>query len=538
MISPDSAPQHPQHPNTPGRGLGFRGQAAVTYWLVLWLASSFQVAAFGANLAQDPSRPFFLLRALLAGSLMLPLFTALGLLGRRWLVLAFFAAKALFLGINLAYFGYYHFYLNPVIAWDLWAEGVATAGRGGIPSLGSLWLLVLDLPFLALALAGLPHLRVVLVGRRALAAALVLLPLLVPLFYEAYNHVERRNLAKLLEVDTKTGQQRIVQVYGPLVNFLVNLRLSLGEGQVLAQLDPGPEQSGSGHAPLRSLVLIQVEALGAGLPETLVDGRPVMPFLASLRSAGAYYPAMQAFHAAGGTSDAEFSIINSVRPSTQRPAIKLRSYAYPNSFVARLAAAGYQTLAFHGNDGSFFDRLDAFPRMGFGAFLDQRALGLPTAIWGADDAQLFDAVAARLIPLQQPFLAYVITMSSHTPFDLLSEGVPPGADLPTRYLAVMAAVDRRLESFVTRLRTQRPDLTIILFGDHAPGDFHPSYATVNGQVQETVPLFILGPDVAAATTTTTTSTITTTTFLDLAPTVLELSGIPWTLRTQGQALVK
>jgi phosphoglycerol transferase MdoB-like AlkP superfamily enzyme len=507
---------------------------ALISWALLLLASSFQVAAFGAELGQISGFGFLGLKTALAACFLLPVLAGTVLLGRTWVLLAFYVAKACFLGINLAYFSYFHFYLNPVIAWDLLAEGVATAGRGGIPNLESLWLLALDLPFLVMAALSLKGLHQMVSRQRALGLALVLLPLFLPLFYEAYNHAERQNLAKLLEDETKTGQQRIVQVYGTLVNFLVNLRLSLSEDAIIAELDPGPEIGGPGTGEKRSLVLIQVEALGAGLPETQVDGRPLMPFLASLRNQGAYFPEVLAIHLAGGTSDAEFSIINSVVPSAQRPSMKLRSYSYPNSFVARLAAAGYQTLAFHGNDGSFFDRAEAFPRMGFKAFLDQKSLGLPTDTWGADDARLFEAVGDRILPLTQPFLAYIITMSSHTPFDLLSLGRQPSPDISVRYLAVMKAIDQRLQVFVERLRAQRPDLVILILGDHAPGDFHPSYKSVAGKVQETVPLFILGPGIAQPPTTTKANP----SFVDLAPTVLSLTGMPWTLRSRGQPLLQ
>ncbi len=62
-----------------------------------------------------------------------------------------------------------------------------------------------------------------------------------------------------------------------------------------------------------------------------------------------YFPYLLSYHFAGGTSDCEVAVLNSIEPLTSEPTMKLYDYGYPNSLVKRLETAGYHTLAFHGN---------------------------------------------------------------------------------------------------------------------------------------------------------------------------------------------
>ena len=108
-------------------------------------------------------------------------------------------------------------------------------------------------------------------------------------------------------------------------------------------------------------VIIQVESMDANIVNQKYKGVYVTPFLRSLTASAVYYPFAMSYHEGGGTSDSEFSIINSVEPLESYPALKLSSYDFPNSMVSKLDAQGYSTFAFHGNIGSFYNEMWHFP---------------------------------------------------------------------------------------------------------------------------------------------------------------------------------
>jgi phosphoglycerol transferase MdoB-like AlkP superfamily enzyme len=103
-----------------------------------------------------------------------------------------------------------------------------------------------------------------------------------------------------------------------------------------------------------------------------------------------------------------------------------------------------------------------------------------------------------LTGVKSPYFAYILTLTSHTPFDLIDEKDYVSdfqADDPVvkNYLNSMAYVDSALEKFITAMQQMDPEILIIIFGDHCSNINEPEYTSYSIKGLEPIPLFILDP---------------------------------------------
>jgi lipoteichoic acid synthase len=105
-----------------------------------------------------------------------------------------------------------------------------------------------------------------------------------------------------------------------------------------------------------------------------------------------------------------------------------------------------------------------------------------------------------------------------------------------RYFTCMAYVDSTLQAFVGGVRKANPRATVFIFGDHIPQlrshSYHEALARVDERRLEFVPLFILTPDNRIHVEKKRAASL-----LDIAPTLLAASGVPYHLTTWGQDLL-
>ena len=179
--------------------------------------------------------------------------------------------------------------------------------------------------------------------------------------------------------------------------------------------------------------------------------------------------------AAGNTSDAEFATNNSLYGT-------VKSYTYEiyknNTFrglPVLLKGKGYDTIAMHGYDGSYWSRNVMYPAQGFDTFLDDKFYE-PTAVhgWGIIDEEFFRQSVDYLKNIDGPFYGFMVSLSNHTPFKMeekycrieLAE-----KHLNTRfgnYLNSVAYSDYALGVFIDELKKAGiyENSVIAVYGDH------------------------------------------------------------------------
>lgn len=227
-----------------------------------------------------------------------------------------------------------------------------------------------------------------------------------------------------------------------------------------------------------NVLRIQVEALQGFTSGLKVAGIPVTPNLNALVRDARYYPNAYAQIGGGGTSDAEFMAATSLYPVRQGAAfVRYGHQRFPTALPAMLQARGYQTFAMHAfpNPG-FWNRSVAYPSLGYGTYLDARAMGLqPKVGLGLSDAAFFERGLDRLEATKAPFCASMVTLSSHHPYRRAAafgpkafEAVPD--ETLSNYLRAIHYVDAELGKVFARMKANGMwDKTIVVvYGDH-PG---------------------------------------------------------------------
>lgn len=455
----------------------------------------------------------------------------------RIIATGFYIIQFLYLSANYIYFSFFGIYLSPKLVYSLFEEGTITVTRGIFPFGAFLLLFLIDLPFFILILKKnvFNFFSEIKFKNKIIIFSFILL---IIFLYVQFSNKDDGEIKRHQELHEEFG---IVEKYGLL---LWQLDLFSYEDYYLDKLQKSQNIiEGEKKEKFCNVIMIQVEALDSFIVQLEWNGNKIMPYIDKLLDSSIYYPYTLSYHFGGGTSDCEFSIINSVEPLLYYPSIKIFNYSYENSFVKILKKNNYSAKAFHGNYSSFFNRKYAFKAMGFDIFYDLRNMNLQMKGWGAPDEDLFEFVFKEIKKEDKPFFYHIITMSSHFPFvNVLNYYDNPNFHHPERearnYFLSMSYVDMVLKKYVEEF-LKVPDTYIFIYGDHTPGlyfnskSYQPSKLFKDFKKYEFVPLIIITPDfknyreknLCAS-------------FLDIAPTVLDATGVKFKYSTDGQDLIK
>lgn len=472
--------------------------------------------------------------------------------GSRIIIGSLYVLQTLYITINLGYYLYFRSYIHVLQYIYLFHEASLLAGRFAIPLNAKMLLAFIDLPvfiyiFISLKSPGRLKIRF---GKQLIIVMLV--PVLILAALEGLNYVRNYSIVSFLENPSKdVGESQTVKVYGTLVNNIIDFIRYNNENSIIDKFQYGKEMNSVASLSSGSLksadiskpnyILIQVESMDANIINQTYKGNYVTPFLHSLESQSIYFPYAMSYHEGGGTSDSEFSVLNSMEPLKDYPALKLSSYEYPNSLVKRLDDASYATLAFHGNAGDYFNRNTAFQKIGYSTFYDMLKMNLPQKGWGIPDDEVLSFALEKLKTVNAPFFAHIITMSSHEPFTFVRNyyNNPLYDDIEDKtvkeYYNSFSYVDKSIGDFVNTVKTNLKNTYIIIYGDHTPNITSLMYSqasfTIDGRYFEFVPMIVLTPDGKIRKETKEVAS-----FLDVAPTILKTSGISYDFKSDGQVL--
>jgi hypothetical protein len=257
---------------------------------------------------------------------------------------------------------------------------------------------------------------------------------------------------------------------------------------------------GTGGLGIRNVVLIQVEGLGATLLEHDEPQGPVLPFLRSLAAEGLYFP--RVYQSFPSTDGAVFATLTSLHWTHALGGSGVRlSQSVMGTYFASLPrllnAPEAQHYAFSGfrhrtAEITSFLRNLGFRAAGFdalGAALGPAAMG-PL---GINDGPLLLEAARVVAASPGPFSLYVMTGTSHSPWQVPPEAPKPLGDGP---LGTFRYTDDSIRAFVERLRATRPDFEhtlLVVIGDHTGPTFGPQRLE-----RLRLPLILAGPPIARA----------------------------------------
>ena len=299
----------------------------------------------------------------------------------------------------------------------------------------------------------------------------------------------------------------------------------------------------------KNLIIIQVESLENSVINQTIDGQEITPNLNQLAKSGLYFNNYYTQVGPGNTADAEFATMNSLYPLADD--VAFIDYA-KNTYKALpqlLVNNGYKTYSLHGDVPTFWNRSNIYPQLGYQKAYDlddytvTRSVGKGPSDLGDED--LFSQSLPRLEGFKQPFMATLITMSSHTPFilpeDLQTLQIPSNTSLnfqQQQYLESVHYADKAIGEFIDGLKKDGlyDNSLILIWGDH--GSFtNISQALGSDSIlpklsNSQVPMILLAPGGKIIGTTDIPSS-----HLDIYPTVVNLLGIVPPKSILGQDLL-
>ncbi len=189
----------------------------------------------------------------------------------------------------------------------------------------------------------------------------------------------------------------------------------------------------------------------------------------------------------GYTANAEFEALCGFPVQTDAVFFEGRLRRDAPCLPRHLGEAGYRSFASHPNAAPFWNRINAYRRVGFEHYWSDRHFVLDDMNGEfLSDASLFRQVLERVGPElggAQPVFNYVLTYFGHLDYPLNSarpEVIKAKTDnaLVQAYANTVYYKSRELMGFLEQLRKRDPDAIIVLFGDHLPslGWNHGGYA--------------------------------------------------------------
>lgn len=268
-----------------------------------------------------------------------------------------------------------------------------------------------------------------------------------------------------------------------------------------------------------NVVVVILESFARTVMDETVDGREVMPCMQRLKREGIWFENL--FANSFRTDRGEVAILGGFPAQTRISIMKYpgKSRSLP-SLARSLSRAGYATSFCYGGDLNFTDQAQYMYATGWQELIWQKDLHFDAepSDWGWDDALMCDWFADRVIALDaggKPFLAGLLTLSSHKPFDV------PYAKFEDPVLNAMAFSDECVGRMIDRLKASPAwdNLLVVLVADH--GYPYPKTLPYNVPLRHRIPMIWTGGAVSSPRIVGTYASQ-----IDIAATLLSQLGLP------------
>lgn len=228
-----------------------------------------------------------------------------------------------------------------------------------------------------------------------------------------------------------------------------------------------------GAARDKNLIVIQVEAMQGFVPDLMIEGKEVTPFLNELKNKSFYFNNIYHQVAGGNTADAEFMLNNSLYPSVTGAV----NYLYPMNKYLTLAdilnEEDYTSRMFHAYESSFWNREAIYKNYNYEKFYSMNDFNMEEIRgWAVSDDSFFKQ-SIDISEENSKFFSLLVTLSSHHPYDGFSDIELETGDFNDtqvgNYLKSMKYVDMAMENLFNDLkeRSLLENTMIVIYGDHS-----------------------------------------------------------------------
>ena len=174
-----------------------------------------------------------------------------------------------------------------------------------------------------------------------------------------------------------------------------------------------------------NVIVIHAESIQNVALRTSFNGQQVAPTLNRLKDEGLYFSNYYAQASSGTSSDSEFTFATSLLPVTNGAvAVSYWNREY-ETMQKLLRDQGYRTISMHGNNGSFWNRINFHKSLGYDKFYSKADYNIDEEIGlGLSDKSFFTQSVEKLKKEKEKnekIYATLIMLSNHTPFDALDK---------------------------------------------------------------------------------------------------------------------
>jgi len=236
-----------------------------------------------------------------------------------------------------------------------------------------------------------------------------------------------------------------------------------------------PDNKYKGMFKGKNLIFIQVESLEKFVLNQKINGKEITPNLNKLLNNSLYFSNFYEQTNRGNSSDADLLANTSVYPLREGSTF----FRYPdntyNSMPYLMKGLGYDTIAIHPDKGGFWNWMPALYAMGFDSCIDSSKLVLDEYIGlGLSDESYFKQIRPIIKELRQPFYAFMVTLTSHVPFEMPEDkkelGLEESLDKTKLggYFESIHYTDKHLGNFISSLDEEGllDNTVVVIYGDH------------------------------------------------------------------------
>lgn len=279
-------------------------------------------------------------------------------------------------------------------------------------------------------------------------------------------------------------------VYDTYIYFKENrsIKLSIDQQNEIrswyaAKQENGTDNEFKGIFSGKNLILIQVESLENFVLNQKYNNQEITPTLNRLLKNSIYFPNFYEQVWNGTTSDAELLTNTSVYPVRRGSTFFRFPQNQYNSLPVLLEGKGYTTQAIHPDKGSYWNWEQALTSIGFDHTLDASAFKQEEQIGlGLSDGSFLRQVVPILKETKQPFYNFMITLTSHGPFDIPEEYRNLDMDSEINqtkfggYFQSLNYTDQQIGLFLENLEREGllDNTVVVIYGDH--GGIHKYYS--------------------------------------------------------------
>lgn len=221
----------------------------------------------------------------------------------------------------------------------------------------------------------------------------------------------------------------------------------------------------------KNLITIHAESIQTFLIGLSINGQEITPNLNKLVKDSIYFDNFYPQVSVGTSSDTEFTINNSLMPTTVGTVFSSYFKRTFNSTPNLLKEKGYSTFIMHGNKASFWNRDQMYPHLGYDTFYSENDYEIDEEIGlGLSDKSFFRQSLQKLIDIHETednYYATLITLSNHTPFKDEDEMFDP---LDLNYYYLNEFNEEEIQPYLTDTRLGKY-LISSHYADQALGQF-------------------------------------------------------------------